>query len=144
MDKNRSKLDYAAGWKIDVVGYTRNDHAKKKEIQNTIFRILNKSIAEVNLTILEDEIELLKKETVDMEYNDLGGGDKDLEEHLNISLPCIKRSFRKYYQQLLNKGMSTVQSGTTNEDFLARRNIELNRIREFNDQTIPLLKLIVG
>ena len=69
METDKSNLRNAAAWKIDIVGYTKNNERIKNEMRNTLFPCLYNAISDVNKILLNEEISLSEKELIDNNEN---------------------------------------------------------------------------
>ena len=69
MEADKSNLRNAAAWKIDIVGYTKNNERIKNEMRNALFPCLYNAISDVNKILLNEEISLSEKELIDNNEN---------------------------------------------------------------------------
>lgn len=148
MRADKSNLRTAAGWKIDVVGYTKNNNRIKEDIRKNLFMSLNHAICDVNRIILNDEMLEAEREIDEKQREGV------LEIYTEIH-NIVRSNLDNYYQTLQTDNLSRREKEKLRENIYDAIRNEINQKidknlvdetikTEINIHTDTLLKTLYG
>lgn len=127
MESDKSNLRNAAAWKIDIVGYTKNNERIKNDMRNTLFPCLYEAISDVNKILLNEEIRLSEKELIDNNENY-----ELIEIYKGVHI-IIKEELENFYSAL-EKRVSEKEKEKTRNTFHDVVNKRINELIAAEDE----------